>query len=139
MQATIRWQGKVSFKAESGSGHAVVLDGPAEKGGENLGPRPMELLLMGLGACTSFDVVTILQKQRREVSDCVAEVEAERADTVPAVFTRIHIRFIVTGKQLPVAAVERAVALSAEKYCSASLMLERGGVAITHSVDVRES
>lgn len=137
MQATITWKGKARFDGHSGSGHTVVMDGPPDHGGTNQGPRPMEMLLLGLGACTSFDVMHILQKQRADVTDCVAHLEAERADAVPSVFTRIHIRFVVTGHQLKPAQVERAVNLSAEKYCSASIMLEKAGVVITHSVEVQ--
>lgn len=120
--------------AESGSGHAVVVDGPPDHGGRNLGPRPMELLLMGLGACSSFDVVSILKKSRQQVVSCEAVLEATRADAVPAVFTTIHLHFIVKGHALKQQAVERAVELSAEKYCSASIMLVEAGVKITHDV-----
>ena len=139
MKATIRWAGKARFDGHSGSGHTVVMDGPPDHGGENQGPRPMEMLLLGLGACTSFDVMHILCKSRTEVIDCVAEIEAERATTTPAVFTRIEIRFVVTGRNLNRAVVERAVRLSAEKYCSASIMLEKGGVNIHHTVEIREA
>ncbi len=138
MQARIEWQGKVHFKAESGSGHKVLLDGPPDAGGENLGSRPMELVLMGLGGCTSYDVVTILAKSRQNVRSCVTELTAERADSTPQVFTHINIHFIVSGTALDPKKVARAVELSAEKYCSASIMLERGGVKITHSHAVVE-
>jgi putative redox protein len=121
---------------ESETGHAVVLDGAPEAGGRNLGMRPMEMLLIGMGACTSFDVVTILKKSRQQVTDCVAEMEAERADEIPKVFTRIHVHFVVTGKDLNPAQVERAVKLSAEKYCSASIMLGKS-VAISHDFEIR--
>jgi len=127
------------FLGESGSGHSVVMDGPEDHGGRNLGIRPMEMLLLGLGGCTSFDVMSILTKQRLNVTDCVADIEAERADAVPAVFTKIHVHFTVTGRALRESAVERAVKLSAEKYCSASIMLEQGGVEITHSYSVVEA
>jgi putative redox protein len=133
MQARIEWQGKVQFRAESGTGHTVLLDGPPEAGGENRGCRPMELVLMGLGGCTSYDVVTILAKSRQNVHSCVTELTAERAETTPQVFTHINIHFIVSGTGLDERKVARAVELSAEKYCSASIMLERGGVRITHS------
>ncbi|WP_044618411.1 OsmC family protein [Gynuella sunshinyii] len=136
MQATISWDGKARFTASSGSGHKIVMDGPPDHGGENQGPRPMEMILMGLGGCTSFDVMSILQKSRQEVVDCVAELNAERADTVPAVFTHINIHFKVTGKNLKEATVKRAVELSAEKYCSASIMLEKAGVKIQHSYEI---
>jgi putative redox protein len=138
MKATIRWVGGAMFVGETGSGHALVIDGPPEGGGRNLGPRPMELVLTGLGACTAFDVVDILRKGRQPVTDCRVELDAERAEQVPKVFTRIHIHFIVSGHSLKPAAVERAVRLSAEKYCSATLML-REAVAITHDFEVREA
>ena len=139
MKATVDWTGNASFKATSGSGHSVQLDGPPDHGGENLGPRPMELLLMGVGGCSSFDVMSILKKSRQDVTACHAELEAERADEVPAVFTRIHLHFVVTGRNLKEKQVERAVGLSADKYCSASIMLGKAGVAITHSFEIRES
>ena len=136
MKATVKWVDNAMFLGESGSGHAVVMDGPEDHGGRNMGVRPMEMLLLGLGGCTSFDVMSILQKQRQAVLDCVANIEAERADAVPAVFTRIHVHFVVTGTRLKPSLVERAVKLSAEKYCSASIMLEQGGVEVTHSVEI---
>jgi len=139
MKASIDWTGNVSFRATSGSGHSVQIDGPPEHGGQNLGPRPMEMVLMGLGGCSSFDVVNILRKSRQEVTACHTELEAERADTVPAVFTRIHLHFVVTGRNLKESQVRRAVSLSAEKYCSASIMLARGGVEISHSFEIREA
>ncbi|HLT14678.1 MAG TPA: OsmC family protein [Marinobacter sp.] len=139
MKATVDWTGNASFKATSGSGHSVQLDGPPDHGGENLGPRPMELLLMGVGGCSSFDVMSILKKSRQEVTACHAELEAERADAVPAVFTSIHLHFVVTGHNLKEKQVERAVSLSAEKYCSASIMLGQAGVKITHSFEMREA
>lgn len=137
MRATVSWQGKVKFVAESGTGHQVVLDGPADHGGENQGPRPMEMLLMGMGGCASFDVMTILKKSRQEVTDCRCELTAERADAVPAVFTKIHLHFVVTGHDIKENLVKRAVSLSAEKYCSASIMLAKGGVEISHSFEVK--
>jgi putative redox protein len=122
--------------AESGSGHALVMDGPPEHGGRNLGVRPMEMLLLGMGGCTQFDVLLILRKARQQVTDCVVELTAERAETNPKVFTRIHAHFIVTGRELSEQQVERAVRLSAEKYCSASIML--GATAtVTHDVEIR--
>lgn len=139
MQARIRWVGDAMFVGESGSGHSVVMDGPQDHGGRNLGIRPMEMLLLGLGGCASFDVVDILRKARQPVTDCVAEIEAERADAVPAVFTRIHVHFIVSGRGLKENQVARAVQLSAEKYCSASRMLEAGGVAISHSHAIEDT
>lgn len=139
MKATIKWTDGRQFVAESGSGHAVVLDGNPESGGRNTGPRPMEMLLMGMGSCSAYDVLNILEKSRARVTDCVARLEAERADATPAVFTRIHLHFLVTGVALKEAQVKRAVALSAEKYCSASLMLASGGVEITHSFEIIEA
>ncbi|MGB5325295.1 MAG: OsmC family protein [Pseudomonadales bacterium] len=136
MQATIKWTGGASFTAQSGSGHSVMMDGPPDHGGENKGPRPMEMLLMGMGGCASFDVMSILQKGRQQVSACRCELEAERADTVPAVFTKIRMRFLVSGNDLKEAQVRRAVSLSAEKYCSASIMLERAGVEISHEYEI---
>ncbi|WP_296934620.1 OsmC family protein [uncultured Marinobacter sp.] len=139
MKATIDWTGNASFKATSGSGHSVQLDGPPDHGGENLGPRPMEMLLMGLGGCSAFDVMSILKKSRQDVTACHAELEAERADAIPAVFTRIHLHFVVTGRNLKENLVKRAVSLSAEKYCSASIMLEQAGVEISHTHEVHEA
>ena len=136
MKARIAWHDQVAFVAESGSGHALILDGAPDHGGRNLGPRPMELILMGLGSCASFDVMTILTKQRQAVSACVCELDATSADEVPAVFTAITMHFPVRGDGLDHAKVERAVALSAEKYCSASKMLEAAGVILTHRVTV---
>lgn len=136
MEATIKWIDGAMFVGESGSGHAVVMDGPPDHGGRNLGVRPMEMLLLGLGGCTSFDVMDILRKSRQPVSGCEARLSAERADGVPAVFTRIHVHFVVRGEGLKEKQVARAVALSAEKYCSASLMLEAGGVEITHDYEI---
>ncbi|MFY0641038.1 MAG: OsmC family protein [Bermanella sp.] len=138
MKARIKWVQDVMFLGESGSGHSVVMDGPEDHGGRNMGVRPMEMLLMGLGGCTSFDVMSILKKSRQDVVDCVAELDAERADAVPSVFTKIHVHFKVTGRNLKDAQVKRAVALSAEKYCSASIMLEQGGVEITHDYEIVE-
>lgn len=123
--------------AESGSGHAVVLDGAPEHGGRNLGVRPMEMLLMGMGGCTQFDVLLILQRGRHDVRACEVELEAERADTDPKVFTRIHAHFRVTGKGLTEKAVARAVQMSAEKYCSASIMLGKTAK-ITHDFEILE-
>ena len=136
MKARIQWVEEAEFVAESGSGHAVVIDGPPEGGGRNLGVRPMELVLMGVGACTAYDVVHILKKSRQAVERCVAELEAERAESEPKVFTKIHVHFRVTGRGLSEQAVKRAVDLSAEKYCSASIMLGRAGVEITHDFEL---
>ncbi len=138
MKASVKWIDGAMFLAESGSGHSVVMDGPPDQGGRNLGVRPMEMLLLGLGGCSSFDVMSVLKKSRQKVVDCHAELEAERADAIPAVFTRIHLHFIVSGAGLKESHVARAVSLSAEKYCSASIMLEAAGVEITHSHEIRE-
>jgi len=137
VKARIKWVENVCFMGESETGHAVILDGAPEAGGRNLGMRPMEMLLIGMGACTSFDVVTILRKARQPIMDCVAEIEAERADEIPKVFTNIHVHFVVTGKGLNEGQVERAVKLSAEKYCSASIMLAKS-VQITHDFEIVE-
>ena len=131
MKARVKWVEEVTFLGESASGHAVVMDGPPESGGRNLGIRPMEMILLGMGGCTAFDVVMILKKARQPVTDCVVEMEAERATSEPKVFTRIHVHFIVTGSGLSDKQVARAVELSAEKYCSASIMLSKA-VDITH-------
>lgn len=139
MDARITWNDGVSFVATSGTGHAVTMDGPPDHGGRDLGPRPMELLLMGMGGCTSYDVLTILKKSRQDVTACEAVLKAERADAVPAVFTKIHVHFVVTGRALKDAQVKRAVELSAEKYCSASIMLQAGGVEITHGYEIVEA
>jgi putative redox protein len=138
MKARIKWVEEATFLGEADSGHAVVMDGPPELGGRNLGVRPMEMMLLGMGGCTNFDVVHILKKQRQEVSDCVAEIEAERAESEPKVFTRIHVHFVVKGKNLSEAKVAKAVELSAEKYCSASIMLGNAGVAISHDFEIVE-
>ena len=135
MKARIKWVQDVTFLGESGSGHTVVMDGPPEDGGRNLGVRPMEMLLLGMGGCTAFDVVHILKKARQPVSDCVVELSAQRADAPPKVFTKIHAHFIVTGRDLAEAQVKRAVSLSAEKYCSASIMLGKMAE-ITHDFEI---
>lgn len=137
MKARIKWVEGVSFLGETESNHAVLMDGSPEAGGRNLGPRPMELVLLGLGGCSSFDVVLILKKQRQEITDCVAEISADRADSDPKVFTRIHLHFIVTGKNLKPEQVERAIKLSAEKYCSASIMIGKTAE-ITHDFEIVE-
>ena len=138
MKAKIKWVEEVTFVGESGSGHSVLMDGPPELGGRNLGVRPMEMMLLGLGGCTSFDVMHILKKARQPVADCVVELEAERAETEPKVFTRIHVHFIVSGHGINESQVKRAVEQSAEKYCSASIMLTRAGVEITHNYEIHE-
>jgi putative redox protein len=138
LNATVKWLDGAAFVGEAGSGHAIVMDGPPDHGGRNIGLRPMEVLLIGMGGCSSVDVIGILQKARQDVIDCVTHIEAERADAVPAVFTRIHLRFVVTGRALKESHVKRAVELSAEKYCSASIMLSKAGVDITHSYEIVE-
>lgn len=138
MQVSVKWIDGVSFVGESESGHAVVLDGAPENGGRNIGMRPMEMLLIGMGACTSFDVVTILKKARQPIARCVAEISANRADAVPKVFTKIHVHFVVTGNDLNPVQVERAVKLSAEKYCSASIMLSQA-CEISHDFEIKTS
>lgn len=137
MEATVRWIGDMSFVGETGSGHSAVMDGSPDHGGRDLAPRPMEMVLLGLGGCSAFDVVAMLKKSRQDISDCRVELTAQRADTVPAVFTAIHMKFLVQGVQLQAAKVERAVALSAEKYCSVSRMLEPT-VAISHEFVILE-
>lgn len=138
MKARVKLIEGVSFVGHTESGHAVVMDGPPDAGGKNLGPRPMEMLLLGLGGCSAFDVVHILRKARLDIRDCVAEIDATRADTDPKVFTKIHVHFIVTGKALDPKRVAQAVSLSADKYCSASIML--GKVAeMTHDFEVVEA
>ena len=138
MQATVEWVDGVMFLGESGSGHCVVMDGAPEQGGRNLGVRPMEMILVGLGGCASYDVMSMLQKGRQQVIDCHVEVQAERVDAVPAVFSKIHLHFVVTGDDIKEAQVKRAVELSAEKYCSASIMLEAAGVNINHSYSIEK-
>jgi putative redox protein len=138
MQTTVQWMDNVAFEAKSESGHSVIMDGAEAYGGQNRGPRPMELILMGLGGCASFDIVTILKKSRQDVTDVVCQLQAERADSVPAVFNKIHLHFVVTGRGIKDKQVAKAVELSAEKYCSASKMLSDGGVEITHDYEIIE-
>ena len=138
MQTSVHWLENVAFEAKSESGHTVLMDGSAEYGGENRGPRPMELILMGLGGCASFDIVTILKKSRQEVTHVECQLTAERADSIPAVFTKIHLHFVVKGKAVKEKQVAKAVELSAEKYCSASKMLSDGGVEISHDFEIIE-
>ena len=121
MKTRVTWLEDMTYVAQSPSGHAVVLDGPPELGGHNLGPRPMEMLLMGMGGCTAIDVVNILRKSRQDLRGCEVQLEAERADSDPKVFTAIHVHFILTGKNLSAKHVDRAIQLSSEKYCSASI------------------
>ena len=138
MKARIKWLEDMTLIGESESGHAVVMDGPAELGGHNLGLRPMEMVLLGMGGCTAIDVLNILKKARQAVVDCVVELDAERAATDPKVFTRIQVHYIVSGHGLNERQVERAVQLSAEKYCSASIMLGKTAE-ITHTFERREA
>ena len=126
------------FEASADSGHKIVMDGPPDLGGKNRGSRPMEVVLMGTGACSAADVVAILDKSRQDVTDCAVELEAERADTVPKVFTHIHMHYVVTGRGLKREAVARAVSLSAEKYCSATRMLNKTAE-ITHDFEIQEA
>jgi len=139
MEATVRWTGPsgMSFLAETGSGHAVLMDGAPEGGGRNLAPRPMEMVLLGTGGCTAYDVVMILRKGKQDVRGCDLKLIAERAETEPKVFTKINFHFIVRGRQLKPAMVERAIKLSHEKYCSASIMLEKTA-SMTHSFEIIE-
>lgn len=138
MKARINWVEQRTFVAESGSGHGLVIDAPVASGGRALGPSPMELVLMGTGGCTAVDVVSILEKMRQKVTACTVELEAERPDDPPRVFTRIVMRFRVAGHGLDRAAVERAVALSAEKYCSASIMLAKTAE-IVREIEIAEA
>lgn len=138
MKTRITWLEDMTYVAQSPSGHALVLDGPPELGGHNLGPRPMEMLLMGMGGCTAIDVVNILRKARQDLRGCEVQLEAERADSEPKVFTAIRVHFVCTGKNLSPKHVERAIGLSAEKYCSASIMLGKTA-RITHTFEIREA
>jgi len=135
MKMRIKWNDGVSFLGETESGHTVLMDGAPEVGGRNLGLRPMELVLMGTGGCTAFDVVMILKKSRQDISNCIVEIEAERATEDPKVFTRIHYHFILTGNNLKPPQVDRAINLSAEKYCSASIMLGKTAE-MTHDFEI---
>lgn len=135
METQLKWAGNAAFIGRASSGHTVVMDGPAEGGGRNLGPRPMEMLILGMGACSTYDVVSILKKSRQEITDCEVKITSQRADSDPKVFTDIQLHFIVSGKDLKEKQVERAIKLSAEKYCSASIML--GATAnITHDFEI---
>jgi len=135
METQIMWAGNAAFIGRASSGHTVVMDGPAEGGGRNLGPRPMEMLILGMGACSTYDVVSILKKSRQEITDCEIKITSQRADSDPKVFTDIQLHFIVSGHNLKQKQVERAIKLSAEKYCSASIML--GATAnITHDFEI---
>jgi len=137
LKIRVKWIERVSFLGETESGHAIVMDGAPEGGGRNLAPRPMETMLAGTGGCTAYDVVTILRKARQKLTDCVVEVEAQRAPQDPKVFTRIHFHFIVTGKNIDRKHVARAIELSADKYCSASIMLGKTAE-VTHDFEIRD-
>ncbi len=135
MKTRVKWLDNMSFVGESGSGHSIVMDGPPEFGGRNLGVRPMEMLLLGLGGCASFDVVSMLKKSKQDLVDCEVEISAERANEEPKVFTKIHLHFIISGNDLSDKRVARAIELSAEKYCSASIMLGKTAV-VTHDYEL---
>jgi putative redox protein len=135
MKARVKWIEGTLMVGESGSGHAMVMDGPPQHGGRNLGMRPMEMLLLGMGGCTEFDVMMMLRKSRQEVISCEVQLEAQRADSEPKVFTAIHAHFVIKGSNLSEKHVQRAIALSAEKYCSASIMLEKTA-RITHDYEI---
>ena len=136
MKTTVNWEKDVKFTGETPDGHQVHIDGPPEAGGNNQGMRPMELILMGVGACSAFDVMSILKKSRQDVTDCRCEVEGTRAEEIPKVFTDIHLHFVVSGKDLNDKVVARAINLSAEKYCSASIMLAQVAN-VTHSYELQ--
>lgn len=138
MECTVKWHDGMSFNGETGSGHLVAMDGAPEAGGRNLAPRPMEMLLIGTGGCTAYDVVLILQRSRQDVTGCQVKISAERAATDPKVFTSIHFHFVVTGKDLKPTVVERAIKMSAEKYCSASIMLGKTAE-ITHDFKILDA
>lgn len=138
MKVKVKWLDAVSFEGSNASDHKVIMDGPESAGGQDQGFRPMEMLLLGIGGCSSFDVIQILKKSKQQVKDCIVNVEAQRVDAVPAVFKKIHLQFEVSGKQLKPQLVKRAVALSSEKYCSASLMMQKASVEVTHDVSITE-
>lgn len=137
MNTRVKWLDNMSFVGESPSGHSVVMDGPPESGGRNLGIRPMEMLLLGLGGCSSFDIVSMLKKGKQDLVDCEVEISAERADSEPKVFTKIHLHFVISGNDLSEKRVARAIELSAEKYCSASIMLGKTAE-VTHDYEIKE-
>ena len=137
MKARVKWLDNMSFVGESGSGHSVVMDGAPDSGGRNLAARPMEMVLIGMGGCTAFDVVMILKKARQPIDDCIVELTAERAEEVPKVFTKIHAHYVIKGKGLSEKQVEKAVNLTAEKYCSVSIMLAATAT-VTHDFEIVE-
>ena len=138
MKARVKWLDNMTFVGESGSGHSIVMDGAVDSGGRNLAARPMEMVLMGMGGCTAFDVVMILQKSRQPINDCIVELTADRSDEMPKVFTKIHVHYKVIGEGLSEKQVKKAVDLTAEKYCSVSIMLA-ATVEITHDFEITEN
>ena len=138
MNGTVKWVDNVMFVAKSGTGHSIVLDGAPEGGGQNSGMRPMELMALSVASCSSYDVVTILKKARQEILSCEAEVQAVRVDSVPSVFESINLHFKIAGVGLAKKQVARAIELSADKYCSASIMLKDSGVKVTHDYEIIE-
>jgi len=137
MKARVKWLDNMSFVGETGSGHSVVMDGAPDSGGRNLAARPMEMVLVGMGGCTAFDVVMILKKARQPIDDCIVEISAERAEDIPKVFTKIHVHYVIKGKGLSEKQVEKAVNLTAEKYCSVSIMLA-ATADVTHDFEIIE-
>lgn len=137
MECTVKWAGDAQFIAETGSGHALLMEGAADLGGRNVAPRPMEMILAGAGGCTAYDVVLILKRGRHAVEGCEVKMQAERAETDPKVFTKIHYHYVVSGRKLKPEVVERAIKLSADKYCSASIMLGKTAE-ITHDFEIVE-
>lgn len=137
MKARVKWLDNMSFVGESGSGHSIVMDGAPDAGGRNLAARPMEMVLIGMGGCTAFDVVMILQKARQPIVDCIVELTAERSEEIPKVFTKIHAHYIIKGNGLSEKQVEKAVNLTAEKYCSVSIMLA-ATVNVSHDFEIIE-
>ena len=135
MKVRVKWIENVAFVGEMESNHSIVMDGAPEGGGRNIGPRPMEIVLVGTGGCTAYDVVAILRKSRQDITDCVVDVEADRAAEDPKVFTRIHFHFTIKGRNVKKEHVERAIHLSAEKYCSASIMLAKTAQ-ISHDYEI---
>ncbi|CAM3577018.1 OsmC family protein [Parendozoicomonas haliclonae] len=138
MKAQVKWVDGMRFAGRSASGHSIMMDTTAKIGGTESAPSPMEMILLAVGGCSSVDVISILKKARQDVIDCVVDLEAERVDAVPAVFSKIHLHFVVTGRDLKETHVKRAVEMSADKYCSASIMLGKAGVEITHDYEIRE-
>ena len=137
MKARVKWLDNMTFVGESGSGHSVVMDGAPESGGRNLAARPMDMVLIGMGGCTAFDVVAILKKARQPIDDCIVTLSAERAEDIPKIFTKIHVHYMVKGRGLSEKQVAKAVNLTAEKYCSVSIMLAKSAE-ITHDFEIIE-